>query len=721
MKIDDLEKDLHDGILLINLLEQISNKKLPKYNKKPKIRAQKLENLAIALKFLKGELTTPLVGIGPEDINAGNLKLILGMIWTIILRYQIQVGGDGGSAKSELLKWVRSKIGPGTPFNHDLKNFTSDWQDGKAISDLAEALEPGLGRDFSGDALKDATKGMEYAEKKMGIPMVLDPADMIYNPDELANMTYISFFRDYLDAAKKKAERDRYEKTPVPGKCRAYGPGLEKGEAGIPAEFKIESINGDGRRVPIGGHPFKVDITTPSGGKLPAEIKDNNNGLYDVVYTPTEPGNHKVAVTLFDQHIAQSPFNVPIMPAEADASKCKAYGPGLEKGEIGKPGQFTIESVNKLGNRIKQGGTPFEVVVDGPYNTKIPCKVKDNNDGTYACEYLPVDKGPHTVNVNLKGKPVADSPYKLDVAYSSDPNVADPTQSYAKGPGLEPGVNTSEPAEFTIYSVNSAGKPVKVGGNPFDVQITGPKGDIVPAEVKDNNDGTYKVTYQPTEEGKHNVDVVLRNKDKPLFYDHIKNSPITVDVEPGTDASKCIAYGPGLEDGILDTLPQEFTIEARDKKGNPVKEGGHPFKVDIKGPNGPVPADITDNNDGTYKVKYQPKGAGPYNIDVKLDDKHIKDAPFKVRIDAGASPDTSCIESYSFVVRSKLADGSNKKKGGEDFACKITGAATVEPTLKDIGDGTYLVTYSLPKAGKYEISVTLNGKNIKGSPWTQTA
>lgn len=110
------------------------------------------------------------------------LKLILGLIWTIILRYQIQRGeDDGGSARSELLKWVRSKIP-----EYDIKNFDRDWRSGKAICALAEAVEPGqmrLPQEFTNDPLRDATLGMSNAEKNMGIPMVLYPEDMVGDAD----------------------------------------------------------------------------------------------------------------------------------------------------------------------------------------------------------------------------------------------------------------------------------------------------------------------------------------------------------------------------------------------------------------------------------------------------------------------------------------------------------------------------------------------------------
>lgn len=59
-----------------------------------------LENLSFALEFLKKE-GIKLVNIDATVINNGNLKLILGLIWTIILRYQIQVS-EGNSAKQEV-------------------------------------------------------------------------------------------------------------------------------------------------------------------------------------------------------------------------------------------------------------------------------------------------------------------------------------------------------------------------------------------------------------------------------------------------------------------------------------------------------------------------------------------------------------------------------------------------------------------------------------------
>lgn len=123
------------------------------------------------------------------------------------------------------------------------------------------------------------------------------------------------------------------------------------------------------------------------------------------------------------------------------------------------------------------------------------------------------------------------------------------------------------------------GRPRRVGGDLFEVHVEDPDFRLVPASVKDNGDGTYSVSYTPNEPGVYHIDVIQRNPAKQLYYDHVKGSPVDVTIDPGTDAANSIAYGPGLENGNLDTFPAHFTIEARDKKGRPMKEGGDPFEV----------------------------------------------------------------------------------------------------------------------------------------------
>jgi len=87
-----LRGGLDSGIILWELLAEISNKEdeLGRPNRKPAMRIHKVNNLLISLQFLDRE-KVKLVNIGAEDLVDRKLKLILGLIWTLILRYQIQV------------------------------------------------------------------------------------------------------------------------------------------------------------------------------------------------------------------------------------------------------------------------------------------------------------------------------------------------------------------------------------------------------------------------------------------------------------------------------------------------------------------------------------------------------------------------------------------------------------------------------------------------------
>lgn len=62
--IDDLQAELSDGLNLIALIEVLSQKKLPRYNKRPNFRSQKLENVSVALDFLENTERIRLVNIG---------------------------------------------------------------------------------------------------------------------------------------------------------------------------------------------------------------------------------------------------------------------------------------------------------------------------------------------------------------------------------------------------------------------------------------------------------------------------------------------------------------------------------------------------------------------------------------------------------------------------------------------------------------------------------
>ena len=64
LKISELSDDLKDGVRLVVLLEMLSQKKLGRYNKKPRVHAQRMENVQTALDFIMKAERIRLVNIG---------------------------------------------------------------------------------------------------------------------------------------------------------------------------------------------------------------------------------------------------------------------------------------------------------------------------------------------------------------------------------------------------------------------------------------------------------------------------------------------------------------------------------------------------------------------------------------------------------------------------------------------------------------------------------
>ncbi|CAK9033192.1 Alpha-actinin-4 (Non-muscle alpha-actinin 4) [Durusdinium trenchii] len=202
-KIESLVTDLADGTVLAMVLERISDEKVGRINKNPKIDIQKLENINQSLDFIRKH-DIPLVNIGSTDVMRGNEKLILGLVFSLVLRFEV-VGADG---KQGLLLWLqRSTKGyPGV----DVQDFTTSWKDGLAFNALIHRYRPDL-LNFdelsAADAMGNCEKAFAVADEQLGINRLLDPEDVVAHPDEKSQVAYLSqFFKKFAGLAKMEAK-----------------------------------------------------------------------------------------------------------------------------------------------------------------------------------------------------------------------------------------------------------------------------------------------------------------------------------------------------------------------------------------------------------------------------------------------------------------------------------------------------------------------------------
>ncbi|XP_077645281.1 spectrin beta chain, non-erythrocytic 4 isoform X2 [Lonchura striata] len=211
-RVGDLYSDLRDGFVLTRLLEVLSGETLPKPTR-GRMRIHSLENVDKALQFLK-EQRVHLENVGSHDIVDGNHRLTLGLIWTIILRFQIQVikiktedNRETRSAKDALLLWCQMKTAGYPEVN--IQNFTTSWRDGLAFNALIHRHRPDL-VDFQKLTKSNATYNLQQAfntaEQHLGLSKLLDPEDVnMEDPDEKSIITYVVSFYHYFSKMKALA------------------------------------------------------------------------------------------------------------------------------------------------------------------------------------------------------------------------------------------------------------------------------------------------------------------------------------------------------------------------------------------------------------------------------------------------------------------------------------------------------------------------------------
>lgn len=187
------------------------------WNRRPANQHQYLENASVALKAIE-EDGIKLVNIGKTqvrvsenefnskteinlnfgvctgnvDIVNGNIKLILGLIWSLIVRYQI--GRSKFPPRKLMLAWLQAAL-PKCKIN----NLTTDWNSGVNLSALLDYCQPGLFPHWNSldpnQSVRNCTNAMNIAQREFGIPKVLEP-EYLASPwlDELSGMTYLSYF-----------------------------------------------------------------------------------------------------------------------------------------------------------------------------------------------------------------------------------------------------------------------------------------------------------------------------------------------------------------------------------------------------------------------------------------------------------------------------------------------------------------------------------------------
>ncbi|KAI5617955.1 filamin-C isoform X4 [Silurus asotus] len=714
-KIVDLQKDLSDGLKLIGLLEVLSQKKMyRKYHARPNFRQMKLENVSVALEFLERE-HIKLVSIDSKAIVDGNLKLILGLIWTLILHYSISMpmwedeedeDAKKLTPKQRLLGWIQNKV-PQLPIN----NFHRDWRDGKALGALVDNCAPGLCPDWEmwdpNQPVENAREAMQQADDWLGVPQVIAPEEIVDpNVDEHSVMTYLSQF----PKAKLKPGAPLRSKTLHPKRAKAYGPGIEpRGNVVLKAaEFIVETVE-------AGLGEVLVYVEDPEGHTEEARVIANNdkNRTYSVVYFPKVEGLHKVKVLFAGQDINNSPFLVNVSKALGDPNKVQARGPGLEQmGNVAnKPTYFDIYTAGA------GAGDVGVIIVDsqGRRDT-VEIILENRGDSIFRCTYGPVLEGPHVIYVTFAGQQIPRSPFTVHISEAplSSVPAGSPVQIIPQS------IRTPPSEKSKKVPPPTPPKPRRATSNPNACRAIG-RG-LQPKGVRVKEVADFKVYTRGA--GSGDLRVLIKN---PKGGDE----PVKVNIGEGSHPENVKVYGPGVEkSGLKANEPTYFTVDCSEA-------GQGDVSIGIKcapGVVGPAEADIDfdiiKNDNDTFTVKYTPPGAGRYTIMVLFADQEIPISPFRIKVDPSHDANKVRAEGPGlcktgvevgkpthFTIYTK---GAGKATPEVHFTGALKGEAVSDFEIIDNHDYSFTVRYTAIQQGNMSISVCHGGDPIPKSPFIIT-
>ena len=383
-----------------------------------------------------------------------------------------------------------------------------------------------------------------------------------------------------------------------PMSCIVTGDLMKKSMAvGSSVHYTISSPDGQGLK-PV------VRARGPTA-KYQTTLNEKGKG-FSGEFTPWEIGEHEVTVTLGGFPVKGSPFHFEAI--NVDTSVCSASGAGLQEALTNIPGQFVV--LAKQPGLIAQRN--LEISVYGVINNvQGVVRARDNNNGTYNIAYVVEEPGSYLISIKAWGKPIPGSPFRMNALLGPDAS-----KCAMFGPALNSDVviKIGDPIDFSVDTSKAGKGNLKVAA----IAARGIQARMFLA--KGDKPGVYDIKLDPLRSGKHRVGIKWSGN-------HIPGSPFTMRILPGADATKCRAYGPGLEDGMVGDS-SHFTIETRDAGSGilRVKLNGvrNAFNITLK------PVSSTDPR--TLRADYSPKKPGEYLITIKWSEKDIPGSPFKVKI-----------------------------------------------------------------------------------------
>ncbi|XP_068148013.1 filamin-B isoform X2 [Drosophila tropicalis] len=570
MQVHDWATDFCDGTCLCALVESLQTRPLkPSWNRRPANQHHFLENASTALKSIEAD-HIKLVNIGNVDIVNGNVKLILGLIWSLIVRYQI--GRSKFPPRKLMLAWLQAALP-----DCKITNLTTDWNSGVNLAALLDYCQPGLFPHWRSldpsQSVRNCTNAMNLAQREFGVPKVLEP-EYLASPwlDELSGMTYLSYFMKPGGPGYNATMRwvNTQVKDPVKNFTTDWNDG----------RVMCEIIKGLGGSAPapekLSADPFhyenNIRKAVDAGSKL---------GVQPIL-TPKDMANPEVehlGIMAYAAHLQWVPPRPPL------SDLINVY---LEStsGRVGEPTHFRIDVLSR---DISLNSVRCHVVPPSGQPAQ-PVRLNVHGEGVY----VPERYGMHEIVVEIGEDSLGGHFFRVL-----------PRLLQVAPPGMAPCALGS----LVEVLVNATGAP-----KTEDILVTAvsPTGISHNCPLKKIDEG-HSAIFKPDEAGIWEIAITYQGR-------HIQGGPFTCAV---FDASGVSVHG---LDGAMPLRAHTFEVDAR---GVGVSGELH---VDIVHDKHSLVCSVEKIVENKYRVTFMPRQNGKYRVYIYFNGYDVKGSPFIMRV-----------------------------------------------------------------------------------------
>ncbi|XP_052286746.1 filamin-A-like isoform X2 [Dreissena polymorpha] len=767
LSVFDLRTDFGDGVLLVTLVESLQRRKLPGCVRTPLHNHEKLHNITLALDAIANDDVT-LINIDSSEITAGNTKLILGLLWQLVLRYQI--GLTNFQHKSWLLAWVQAVI----PDCH-VTNLTTDWNSGIALHALLDFCKGGLSPGWKNlnplDRTNNCSEAMKLARKHFGIPLVLRPEHLANsNLDELSAITYLSYFTK-VGAPGYNATLQRIQPLvknyPVFNFTTDWRDGrvlceLVQTFGGlVPSWPELSGTNETRLREGMNGATKLGVQPLLSASEMAVEGPEHLGIMaYAARFLSLTPGvisyehayKETKVVTLEGSSGTLSHQNTmwgsagQLTNGHQNGRRSRDSSPSNSTTSVGERRQMEYTLVRTPSIRRKQRqpvgateGVKKDTYSDGiiiyttshttvtPDDIKLEAQsptgrlIKMNGDGMYHAQFGADEIGEWKVTLTVNNQQVD----------SCLVNVCDPSQ--VKVTGLKASM-TGTPHKFNI-DASQAGK----GKLEVDVST---EGRSVLCSLKESQHQVYTASFTPLSAGPYKI-AVSYNKaeirgDVPIgpgVEELHRQAVFSTSMKPHHDHYKISASCDWQIDYLTGGPIDLYIGDTADVRVYSMQDGticntphliadvtnappGGQLEAEVQYGTSRFPADVIADKPGLYKIVFKPRGPGTYRIYIIYNRRIVKGSPFIQEIAELTSPSAEGPGLHKGVVSEPATFKMDDRGFPGEVAVNIQGPHfPITGRVSQNPDQTHTVQYVPEEVGIHRINIKLDGKDIKGSPF----